>query len=184
MSLRQRLLKDSWRRPAKFLQKSLSISSGHPIPRRTLPNTMYTAGKKVGRQCVSVLSRALCCHFKTKTSRPRTDISIAFPRSTSMETKVPSRRKKVQGCARALSSALGPGRRLNLGWAALLFGAALAWSQPGSHAVEGTVRDPSGALLPGARVIVESKTYKHSATTSAKGNFSFQGVPEEPITLT
>lgn len=73
--------------------------------------------------------------------------------------------------------------RLNAGWVVLLFGAALAWSQVGSHVVEGTVRDPSGALLPGARVTVQSKTYKHSATTSNEGNFSFHGVPEEAITL-
>jgi outer membrane receptor protein involved in Fe transport len=93
----------------------------------------------------------------------------------------------VPGCAslKTRSSALGQASlSLNLACIALLFGAGLAWSQVGSHVVEGTVRDPSGALLPGARVIVQSKSYKHSATTSAEGNFSFLGVPEEAITLT
>jgi outer membrane receptor protein involved in Fe transport len=52
-----------------------------------------------------------------------------------------------------------------------------------SH-VEGIVRDSSGALVPGAKVELNAKSYSSAATTDSSGAFVFENVRESSGTLT
>src|SRR5260370_27153814 len=49
----------------------------------------------------------------------------------------------------------------------------------GAGTVEGTVTDPMGAVVPGARVAIENRQtgYKRTTNTHANGNFRFDNIP-------
>jgi outer membrane receptor protein involved in Fe transport len=49
--------------------------------------------------------------------------------------------------------------------------------------VDGTVRDPSGAVIVGASVVVRSGPYQASARTDARGRFGFPAVPSTSGTI-
>ena len=59
----------------------------------------------------------------------------------------------------------------------------LAWSQNGSHAVHGTVRDQPGYLVTGAHIILQGTGYERAAASGPDGTFHFAGVPREQLTL-
>jgi hypothetical protein len=75
--------------------------------------------------------------------------------------------KRISGCAAALAGAL--------------FLTIPAWPQGigNSGTINGTVTDPSGALIPGAKVEIRNMVtgYDKSTTTDAMGAFRFLGVP-------
>ena len=58
-----------------------------------------------------------------------------------------------------------------------------AQSAGGVAGISGVVRDQSGAVVVGARVVAEGKSYKRSTTTSASGDFRLESVPLEAILL-
>jgi outer membrane receptor protein involved in Fe transport len=70
-----------------------------------------------------------------------------------------------------------------LTWKAIILGAlfASALAVPRMSAqtadLEGIVRDPSGAVISGASVVVRSGSYQAAAKTDARGHFSFPAVP-------
>lgn len=51
------------------------------------------------------------------------------------------------------------------------------WTQ--TTVVEGTVRDPAGAVIPNARVSLEAGSYRSTAFTDAEGHFALQAVPAQ-----
>ncbi|HLM99346.1 MAG TPA: TonB-dependent receptor [Bryobacteraceae bacterium] len=61
----------------------------------------------------------------------------------------------------------------------LVFGASLAWAQLYSGSVVGVVADPSGAVIPGAKVTLvdQDKGYTFNVTTDSTGRYFFRGVP-------
>src|SRR5260370_16221685 len=64
----------------------------------------------------------------------------------------------------------------------LLAGGAYAQSVAGLGAISGTVRDASGAAVPGAQVLVsnESKGIKRTVTTTEAGVFNAPSLPPPP----
>jgi carboxypeptidase family protein/TonB-dependent receptor-like protein len=60
--------------------------------------------------------------------------------------------------------------------------AALAQNAGNSTSVSGTVADPTGAVIPGATVMIHNPVsqFERSTTTDATGNFNFQNVPFNP----
>jgi len=58
----------------------------------------------------------------------------------------------------------------------------LAQNAGNSTSVQGTIADPTGAVIPGATVTIHNPVsqYERSTTTDASGNFSFQNVPFNP----
>ncbi|PYV23131.1 MAG: hypothetical protein DMG24_14770, partial [Acidobacteria bacterium] len=68
----------------------------------------------------------------------------------------------------------------------LLAGAAVGWAQTGAGTIQGTVKDPSDAVVPGANVkIVQTQTaLKRDTTTNASGFFVFPSALIGPYTLT
>ena len=67
---------------------------------------------------------------------------------------------------------------LSLGTIALSAGVLVAASG-GSGTVSGTVKDQSGAVIPGATVIIHNPVsgYERTASTDASGNFAFSNIP-------
>src|ERR1700721_4796413 len=65
--------------------------------------------------------------------------------------------------------------------------ALLAHAQSGgnSGSINGTVADPSGAVIPNATVEIHNPVsgYDRTTTTDAKGNFSFSNIPFNPYHL-
>jgi hypothetical protein len=61
-----------------------------------------------------------------------------------------------------------------------------AQSAGNSGTISGTVQDPSGAVLPGAKVVVENPVsgYTRQTTTDGTGHFQFTNVPLNPYHLT
>jgi hypothetical protein len=55
-----------------------------------------------------------------------------------------------------------------------------------SGSIEGTVKDPSGAIVPGATVEINSavSAYSRTTTAGADGSFGFTNVPFNPYHLT
>jgi hypothetical protein len=72
--------------------------------------------------------------------------------------------------------------------AALVFSAGIAKAQSGgnSGAINGTVLDPSGAVVPNAGVEIHQAVsgYNRTTTTDGKGNFTFPNVPFNPYHMT
>ena len=70
----------------------------------------------------------------------------------------------------------------------LLLGFAVFWTaaparaQKGSGTIEGTVKDPAGAVVPGATVEISNPVSQYARTTStaADGTFRFANVPFNP----
>jgi outer membrane cobalamin receptor len=76
-------------------------------------------------------------------------------------------------------------------WRALLYILASALiflfvpsTQAQTRRVEGVVRDGSGAVVPGAKIQLSSKSYSASATSDSSGGFIFENVPDSSGTLT
>ena len=76
------------------------------------------------------------------------------------------------------------------GVACLLLAASLrgavprAMAQPGeNHVVEGSVRDTSGASVPGAGVVLIGRDFRRIQTTNLEGRFRFDSVPVAAATL-
>ena len=84
------------------------------------------------------------------------------------------------------------GRRVSLYILLLSLGitAVPAWVAGGSSGaagtVQGTVKDPSGAVIPGAMVKIYNPVsgYERTASTDASGNFAFNNVPFNPYHFT
>src|SRR5208337_3221590 len=78
--------------------------------------------------------------------------------------------------------------RLLMGILCLALGAAGAFAETGgnSSTVSGTVADPTGAVVPGATVIIHNPVsqYSRTTTTDGDGKFSFPNVPLNPYHLT
>jgi hypothetical protein len=74
---------------------------------------------------------------------------------------------------------------LSLGIIALSAGVLVA-SSGGSGTVSGTVKDQSGAVIPGTTVIIHNPVsgYERTASTDASGNFAFTNIPFNPYHLT
>ncbi len=74
--------------------------------------------------------------------------------------------------------------------AALIFALVLlplfARAQTGSSSVAGTVADPSGAVVPGATVVIQNPVsqYTRTTTTDDVGKFTFANVPINPYHMT
>jgi outer membrane receptor protein involved in Fe transport len=62
--------------------------------------------------------------------------------------------------------------------------ATLCPAQVPTRSVHGTVHDQTGAVIPHAQVTVRGASSQQSTTTAANGDFSFEGVPVEAVTLT
>jgi hypothetical protein len=60
-----------------------------------------------------------------------------------------------------------------------------AWAQIQIGTVKGTVTDPTGAVLPGAKVVLDNSVtgYHKEATTDEHGEFVFNNVPFDPYTV-
>jgi len=60
-----------------------------------------------------------------------------------------------------------------------------ALAQSGSSTITGTVTDPSGAIIPGARIEIHNpvSAFDRSAVTDSAGRFSFSNVPFNPYHL-
>ena len=89
------------------------------------------------------------------------------------------------------SKAMGAMQRSVLGL--LFLGLVLAFSPvlaraqiTGSSSVNGTVTDPSGAVIPGATVVIQNPVsqYTRTATSDAAGKFTFPVVPINPYHMT
>src|SRR5271166_2387359 len=69
----------------------------------------------------------------------------------------------------------------------LALGASSAGTETGgnSSTVNGTVADPTGAVVPGATVVIHNPVsqYSRTATTDGDGKFSFTSVPVAPYHL-
>src|ERR1017187_3146246 len=74
---------------------------------------------------------------------------------------------------------------LSLGITILTAGVLVA-SYGGSGTVSGTVKDQSGAVIPGAIVIIHNPVsgYERTASTDASGSFAFTNIPFNPYHLT
>src|SRR5579862_4199408 len=61
-----------------------------------------------------------------------------------------------------------------------------AYAQSGSGSLNGTVLDPSGAVVANAKVQIQQPVsgYDRTTTTDSKGNFSFSNVPLNPYHMT
>ena len=70
----------------------------------------------------------------------------------------------------------------------VLFTAAFACAEAGgtSGSITGTVADPTGAVVPGATVVIHNPVsqFSRTATTDSAGNFSFVNVPQNPYHMT
>ncbi|HXX21551.1 MAG TPA: carboxypeptidase regulatory-like domain-containing protein [Terriglobia bacterium] len=68
----------------------------------------------------------------------------------------------------------------------LLGGAGFLKAEANSVAVSGTVKDPSGAVIPGATVTIFNPVtgYERTVSTDAQGGFSFPNVPFNPYHMT
>ena len=66
----------------------------------------------------------------------------------------------------------------------LAVSATLCSAQVPVRSIHGTVRDRTGAVVLGARVTVRGTSSQQSTTTTANGDFRFEGVPQGEITLT
>jgi outer membrane receptor protein involved in Fe transport len=62
--------------------------------------------------------------------------------------------------------------------------AILCSAQIPASSIHGTVRDQTGAVIQGARVTVRGASSQQSTTSAADGNFRFERVPQEAVTLT
>ena len=68
----------------------------------------------------------------------------------------------------------------------LLGGAGVLKAEANSVSVSGTVKDPSGAVIPGATVTIFNPVtgYERTVSTDAQGGFSFPNVPFNPYHMT
>jgi hypothetical protein len=74
--------------------------------------------------------------------------------------------------------------RLTIHWMALLvWAAALPCLSAQTAQVEGTVRDPSGAVIANASVVLSGGSYRAEAETDASGHFLFPAVPSSSGTV-
>ena len=75
---------------------------------------------------------------------------------------------------------------LGISLAGLMFFAQIAWPQASSGIVTGTVKDPSGAVVPKATVTIENPIshYERSVITDTSGNFNIPNVPFNNYHLT
>src|SRR5262249_46060742 len=74
-----------------------------------------------------------------------------------------------------------------VGWVVMLVamwavGASLSAHAP-TRVLHGTVRDQTGAVVPGARIVVKGAGFQQSATTGGNGDFRLEGVPKESVTV-
>ena len=85
-------------------------------------------------------------------------------------------------CTRAAPSR----RHLVLAAGLMLAGTATLWAQTDRATTTGTVTDPSGAILPGTRVVLTNTATgaNITSTTNASGMYSIPGVPVGSYTLT
>src|SRR5688572_18219766 len=69
---------------------------------------------------------------------------------------------------------------------ALVLAATIAHAQSGTGRISGTVKDTSGALVPGALVIAqhEQTGVRHTTTTTQSGLFVFPSLPIGPYSVT
>jgi len=69
---------------------------------------------------------------------------------------------------------------------ALVFSAAIAHAQSGGSSISGTVLDPSGAVVPNAKVEIHNAVsgYDRTTTTDSSGGFKFPNVPFNPYHMT
>src|SRR5690348_3940758 len=67
-------------------------------------------------------------------------------------------------------------------WLSAVLPFALLHAQPNSGSIQGTVTDPSGAIVAGATVQLQDPAtgYKQTAATDTKGQFQFNNVPFNP----
>jgi hypothetical protein len=67
----------------------------------------------------------------------------------------------------------------------LCLSATLTWAQLYSGSVVGVVSDPSGAVIPGAKVslVDDEKGFTFNAVTDASGRYVFRGVPRANTTF-
>src|SRR6516225_4967876 len=75
---------------------------------------------------------------------------------------------------------------LSIGLVALALALPPAWAQTGLGTVSGTVRDPAGAVVPGAQVtVINTETgLARSAPTSAVGSYYIGALPIGPYKVT
>ncbi len=75
---------------------------------------------------------------------------------------------------------------LLLGWVLLFAGGSVNGQSGNSGSIEGTVTDPSGAVIAGATVEITNPVsgYKRTAETGMDGTFRFSNVPFNPYHLT
>jgi outer membrane receptor protein involved in Fe transport len=66
---------------------------------------------------------------------------------------------------------------------AILAALSSLFAQAPSRVLHGTVRDQTGAVVPGARIVVKGSGYQQSATSGANGDFHLEGVPKESVTV-
>ena len=68
----------------------------------------------------------------------------------------------------------------------LLAGAGVVRAETNAVPVSGTVKDPSGAVIPGATVTIYNPVtgFDRTASTDASGGFTFTNVPFNPYHLT
>src|SRR5271156_6173684 len=74
---------------------------------------------------------------------------------------------------------------LVLGWVLLFAGGAANGQSGNSGSIEGTVKDPSGAVIAGATVEIRNPVsgYTRTAQTGTDGTFRFSNVPFNPYHL-
>src|SRR5271169_809388 len=75
---------------------------------------------------------------------------------------------------------------LSFVFVALVFIGGTAWAQSNSGIVQGTVTDPSKAVIPGAKVRMENPVSGHvnEVETNADGHFQISNIPLNPYHLT
>ncbi|MFZ0794447.1 MAG: carboxypeptidase-like regulatory domain-containing protein, partial [Candidatus Korobacteraceae bacterium] len=69
---------------------------------------------------------------------------------------------------------------------AIVFSPGLTRAQTGSSLINGTVADQSGAVVPGATVVIHNPVsqYTRTTTTDSTGKFTFSNVPINPYHMT
>jgi outer membrane receptor protein involved in Fe transport len=65
----------------------------------------------------------------------------------------------------------------------LVLCAGLVCAQESRRTVRGTVRDPMGYVVAGARIVLQGTGYEHPAITGADGSFRVEGAPRAKLTL-
>jgi hypothetical protein len=86
---------------------------------------------------------------------------------------------------RAVSLLNKPGKFVTRGFLllAIAAGASSLSAQAPSRALHGTVRDQTGAVVPGTRITVKGAGYQQSTFSGGNGDFHLEAVPREPVTV-